>query len=91
MSDIKDFVIEDGVLKKHTGNETEVVIPEGVEKIGDSAFYCCTNLTTINIPDSVMSIGISAFEGCENLTIHAPAGSYAEQYAKKKKINFVAE
>lgn len=29
-----------------------------------------------------------AFDGCPNLTIHAPAGSYAEQYAKKNNIPF---
>ena len=32
-----------------------------------------------------------AFVDCPNLTIHAPAGSYAEQYAKENHIPFVAE
>ena len=31
------------------------------------------------------------FDYCPNLTIHAPAGSYAEQYAKEHDIPFVAE
>jgi len=31
-----------------------------------------------------------AFSGCKKLTIHAPAGSAAEQYAKKYKIPFKA-
>lgn len=31
------------------------------------------------------------FDGCRKLTIHAPAGSYAEQYAKECNIPFVAE
>ena len=91
MSDIKDFVIENGVLKKYKGNDAEVVIPDGVTSIGSGVFSECINLTTITIPDSVTSIGDWAFYGCENLTIHAPAGSYAEEYAKKNKINFVAE
>ena len=39
---------------------------------------------------SGMSID-SAFDGCPYLTIHAPAGSYAEQYAKEHNIPFVAE
>ena len=30
MSNANDFVIEDGVLKKFTGKEEEVLIPEGV-------------------------------------------------------------
>ena len=32
-----------------------------------------------------------AFSGCKALTIHAPAGSYAEQFAKEYSIPFVAE
>jgi len=91
VSDIKYFVIENGVLKKYKGNDAEVVIPEGVTSIGYGAFYSCENLTTITIPDSVTSIGESAFSYCKNLTIHAHAGSYAEKYAKKNKIKFVAE
>jgi hypothetical protein len=62
-----------------------------VTSIGESAFRYCIELTTITIPDSVTSIGRSAFSKCKNLTIHVPAGSYAEKYAKKNKINFVAE
>jgi hypothetical protein len=91
MSDIKDFVIEDGVLRKYKGNDAEVVIPDGVTSIGSGVFSECINLTTITIPDSVTSIGDSAFYECTNLTIHAPAGSYAEKYAKKKEIKFIAE
>lgn len=114
MSDLKDFVIEDGVLKKYLGsggdvtipdcvtsigdgafrgckNLTSITIPDGVTSIGYSAFDGCENLTSITIPDSVTSIGNWAFDGCENLTIHAPAGSYAEQYAKENNIPFVAE
>ena len=68
MSDIRDFVIENGVLKKYTGNEKEVVIPEGVTSIGENAFWWCKNLTTITIPDSVTSIGAWAFKYCTNLT-----------------------
>ena len=68
MSDIKDFVIENGVLMKYTGNETNVVIPEGVTSIGGWAFSRCTGLTNIEIPDSVTSIGDNAFRDCENLT-----------------------
>lgn len=33
MSDIKDFVIDNGVLRCYTGNDSDVVIPEGVRKI----------------------------------------------------------
>ena len=72
-------------------NLTTITIPDSVTSIGDYAFGCCENLTTITIPNGVTSIGDEAFYNCEKLTIHAPKGSYAEQYAKENKINFVAE
>ena len=39
-----------------------------VTRIGDSAFYGCTSLTSITVPDSVTTIGSSAFQQCERLT-----------------------
>ena len=44
-----------------------VIIENGVENIGDSAFYG-SSLSNISIPDSVTSIGDGAFEYCCNLT-----------------------
>ena len=37
MSNKRDFVIENGVLKKYTGNDGDVVIPDSVTSIGDQA------------------------------------------------------
>ena len=69
----------------------EVSLPEGLPEVGDYAFYNCIKLTRIMFPASVTYIGNECFHGCPNLTIHAPAGSYAEQYAKENGIPFVAE
>ena len=70
---------------------TSISIPSCVKKLGYGAFYKCTSLASITIPESVETIDMCAFEDCFNLTIHAPAGSYAEQYAKENNIPFVAE
>ena len=47
---------------------TELVIPEGVERIGDYAFSSCSGLTSATIPNSVTNIGEYAFSGCNGLT-----------------------
>lgn len=39
MNDLKDFQIENGFLKKYTGCDPEVTIPEGTTEIGENAFY----------------------------------------------------
>ena len=114
MSEIRDFIIKNGFLKKYVGPSGDVVIPDGVVKIGTFAFWNCTNITRVTIPNSVISIEKCAFSGCtrltnitisnsvthinhyafyncHKLTINAPAGSYAEKFAKKKNISFIVE
>ncbi len=52
-----------------------VKIEDGVESIGECAFYDCTDLIRIEIPSSVMSIGAYAFDGCSSLEeIELPSG-----------------
>ena len=68
-----------------------VSIPVSVTSIGMSAFCGCTALTDIIIPASVVEMQTGTFKDCKKLTIHTPAGSYAETYAKENNIPFVAE
>lgn len=52
---------------------TEVALPACLERIDESAFYGCKNLTTINLSDSIRYIGDNAFYGCSSLkNIHWP-------------------
>ena len=79
------FVIKNGVLEKYSENDSQVTIPDSVTSIGRSAFSECTNLKSVTIPDNVKIIKNLAFCNCQDITLIVKAGSYAEQYAKKKK------
>ena len=55
--------------------EGVVVIPNGVTKIPNDAFFRCQNITSVIITDSVISIGDSAFYSCDRLTsVSIPSG-----------------
>ncbi|WP_158097373.1 leucine-rich repeat domain-containing protein [Flavonifractor sp. An92] len=69
----------------------ELTLPESVRTIDWGAFQSCEALTDLTIPAGVTRIEDGAFDDCPNLTIHAPAGSYAETYAKENNIRFEAE
>lgn len=45
----------------------EVVLPSTITKIGDGAFYNCTNLKRINLGDNLNFVDESAFKGCVSL------------------------
>ena len=52
--------------------KTEYTIKDGVDEIGQSAFYKAKNLKTINIPDSIESISAYAFKECGITSIVIP-------------------
>ena len=85
------FTIEGTRLIKYCGNSEKVTVPDGVTSIGFFAFQGCTGLTSLSITGDVTSIDTFALSDLPNLTIHAPAGSYAERYAKENNIPFYAE
>ena len=52
-----------------TGNKRlkKVVLPEGIENIGDYAFQDCSSLEEINFPHSIVRIGWFAFSKCSKI------------------------
>ena len=71
-----DVVVPDGTLSikdrafAGAGRESikSITLPDGLESLGERAFYGCDSLTSITLPDGLESIGEGAFESCSSLT-----------------------
>ena len=69
------------------GNAFEdVVIPEGVERIGARAFAENRLMKTVKIPRSVSAISTDSFDGVDRLLIIGESGSYAEKWAVTHQV-----
>ena len=67
-ADDDGFVIRDGSLIGWNGEgPADVVIPDGVQKIGHYAF-CGSAVASVRFPDSLFTIGAYAFHDCWSLT-----------------------
>lgn len=62
-----DFVIQDKKLVNYTGKEKEVVVPDGIEVIGGSAFRSNKTIERVVLPEGVREIGTQAFAFCKKL------------------------
>lgn len=95
--DITGIIFPDGLREIGSdaficcSNLTEIVLPNNVTALPHGVFAGCTGLSSIRLSGSVEKFQSTTFFGCDKLTIHAPAGSYAETYAKENNIPFVAE
>ena len=69
---MNDFIIENGILIKYTGNERNIVIPDEVTEIGKSAFYSCLSVTSVKLHNKITKIGDSAFSDCAALEKSTP-------------------
>ena len=62
------FTIEDGVLKSYFGNDSKLIIPEGVKAIGNGAFDLFGyEIEDALIPKGCLYIDSGAFVGCDKL------------------------
>lgn len=65
---------------------TDLIIPEGIESIGDNAFYECKNIETVTIPNSLTHIGDYSFYNCFKIKEVRYMGSEEESVALKNSI-----
>ena len=94
-SPVRAVVVPKGVKKlaNFCANSTtmEIVICEGTEEIAFMTFSNCETLREVHLGSAANNIHQDAFLWSDNLTIYAPAGSYAETFAKENNIPFQAE
>lgn len=57
------IAVEDGAFSETDVGGCVVIIPSGIEKIGNMAFYN-TDIIAVDIPETVKEIGENAFGGC---------------------------
>ena len=71
ITDKEGFIVYNGDDKKilidYDGNETDVIVPDGIAEIKNHAFYYNTRINSIKIPSMVKDIGDGAFDGCSRL------------------------
>ena len=56
-----------GTLVQYNGKGGDVILPEGIPKIGDHAFYQNDRVLSVTVPNSVKIIGAYAFAECGEL------------------------
>lgn len=62
-----EYMCEDE-WQENLGVIREVIISEGVDSVGSSAFSGCSKIETVSLPSSLTKIGECAFFGCYNIS-----------------------
>ena len=63
-----ELKIENNVLERARGEGTELIIPDGITKIGQNACFFNTKITKLVIPEGVTVIGDYAFKDCHGIS-----------------------
>ena len=58
---VGDFMMDDGVLKRYIGVGGDVVLPDCVREIGESAFIACADICSAVLPEGLEIIRHDAF------------------------------
>ena len=67
-----DFIIAGNYLVEYCGKEKSVVVPEGIEIIGEDAFSA-SKITEVTLPSTLKAIDNCAFLDCDRLkSVHMP-------------------
>ena len=61
------FEIDNTKLVKYTGNDADIIIPDGITEIGERAFAGNDKIVSVKMPDSVVKIESNAFNKCTKL------------------------
>ncbi|MBQ5952778.1 MAG: leucine-rich repeat protein [Lachnospiraceae bacterium] len=62
-----DFDIQTAILYAYKGKSPNILIPDGVKKIGEHCFAGMCFIESVSIPESLTEIGANAFNGCAAL------------------------
>ena len=68
--DMKDFELNDfdrDTLRRYTGRDTDVIVPDCFRKIGNYAFRDNSCVETIVLYEGIREVGENAFCGCRSL------------------------
>lgn len=85
--------IEKGEVKGYYGKNPSVIVPDGVTKIGVSAFAGNTTIKSISLPSTLVEIAEKAFEDSKIIEIEIPEsvnsiGAFAFSCAMLRKVQF---
>lgn len=62
-----DFLIEENRVMKYVGNQSRVVIPEGIEELESCLFWDNQTIEEVVLPSTLKSMGGDTFYYCKNL------------------------